>query len=97
MTDGISILAIRKTVNEELVEISTNLKCKHEEPEQQLQYGQLAVQQAQLAYQPSYQPVQPVQQAYQMWMLAVHQEQQAWQVWEAWQAWISLVQQAQQT
>ncbi|KAJ2482397.1 hypothetical protein IWW56_001054 [Coemansia sp. RSA 2131] len=61
MTDGVSIPAVRETVNEEPVEISTNLKRKHEEPEQQLQqpqYGQPATQRARLAYQPVH-PVQP--------------------------------------
>ncbi|KAJ2478632.1 ER membrane glycoprotein subunit of the GPI transamidase complex-like protein [Coemansia sp. RSA 2131] len=61
MTDGVSISAVRETVNEEPVEISTDLKRKHEEPEQQLQqpqYGQPAAQRARLAYQPVH-PVQP--------------------------------------
>ncbi|KAJ2474916.1 hypothetical protein IWW56_005658 [Coemansia sp. RSA 2131] len=52
MTDRVSILAVCEPKVEELVEISTNLKRKHEEPEKQLQYGQPAVQRAQLAYQP---------------------------------------------
>ncbi|KAJ2475482.1 hypothetical protein IWW56_005400 [Coemansia sp. RSA 2131] len=67
MTDGVSISVVRETVNEEPVEISTNLKRKHEEPEQQLQHGQLVAQRAWLAYQlvqqptyqPSYQPMVP--------------------------------------
>ncbi|KAJ2655688.1 hypothetical protein IW148_005955 [Coemansia sp. RSA 1199] len=58
MTDGVSISAVRETVNEEPVEISTDLKRKHEEPEQQPQQEQPAAQRARLTYQPVH-PVQP--------------------------------------
>ncbi|KAJ2483946.1 hypothetical protein IWW56_000092 [Coemansia sp. RSA 2131] len=56
MTDGVSISAVRETANEEPVEISTDLKRKHEEPEQQPQHGQPAAQRARLIYQPSQLP-----------------------------------------
>ncbi|KAJ2177072.1 hypothetical protein GGF45_003424, partial [Coemansia sp. RSA 551] len=101
-TDGVSISAVRETVEVKPTKSKAGRKRKRVESEQQPWQPQPVAQRARLAYHPVQLP--QYQQAQQSWILAVQQvwksADQAWQAWrsveQVWQVWIPAVQQAWQ-